>query len=201
MRRRKMKSNVRKSFKNFYIHEKHEYIFEKIFNKYYKRGHWGEMREDLIREQQKDWWEKLKGLIENRDYGSLYMAVNHRKNMVSREMFSKLTGINIKQKTSKIIQETLQEFCITEKTSDFEKLKKNKVELTPEERKCCMDSKATWNFHFGRDGKRQLTPAVWKSVNEKGDVTYICNTHRAYNTSSTMKGAIDRFHKFIKGTA
>lgn len=34
-----------------------------------------------------------------------------------------------------------------------------------------------------------------------GKVTYVCNTHRAYNTAPTLAGAITRFHKFIKGTA
>ena len=109
-----MTKKVRKSFKDFYTNEKHEMMFEKTFSKYYKRGHWGEMRKELIREQQKDWWEKLKNLIEEKDYGSLLMAVGHRKNKVSREMFSKLTGINIKQKTTKIIKETLREYCLKE---------------------------------------------------------------------------------------
>ncbi len=84
-----------------------------------------------------------------------------------------------------------------EAASEFQKLKKNKVELTPEERKKCMDEKAVWHFH-----NSGATPAVWKSVCPKtGKVTYITNTHRAYNTAPTLKGAIGRFHKFIKSTA
>jgi len=81
--------------------------------------------------------------------------------------------------------------------SDFEKLKKNKVTLTDEERAEVMKRKAVW--HMGADGK--ASPAVWKSVNDKGEVTYVTNTHRAYNTAKTLKGAIGRYHKFIKGTA
>lgn len=84
---------------------------------------------------------------------------------------------------------------LTEK-NDFEKLKKNKVPLDPEERQLCMDRDCTWNF----TGKP--TPAVWKSKDPKtGKVTYITNTHRAYNTATTVKGAIRRYHDFIKGTA
>lgn len=79
---------------------------------------------------------------------------------------------------------------------DFKTLKKNKVELTTDERKKVMDSKATWNM--GKDG--QPSPAVWKAeVN--GTTWYVTNTHRAYNVTKTLEGTIKRFHEFIKGTA
>jgi len=83
----------------------------------------------------------------------------------------------------------------------FKKLQKHKKPLTPEERALVMKSKAVWNFHFGRDGKRQATPAVWKSVQPDGRTIYVTNTHRAFNTAPTVKGAINRYHTFIKGTA
>ena len=82
--------------------------------------------------------------------------------------------------------------------SDFKQLQKNKVDLTPKERKIVMDKKAVW--HHGPKGEE--TAAVWKSIDPKTKkVTYITNTHRAYNTASTLKGAIGRYHSFIKGTA
>jgi hypothetical protein len=59
-----------------------------------------------------------------------------------------------------------------------------------------MDKKAVWHMNGGGP-----SPAVWKSVNKDGKVTYVTHTHRAYNTAPTLKGAIGRFHKFIKGTA
>jgi hypothetical protein len=80
--------------------------------------------------------------------------------------------------------------------SEFQKLKDNKVALTPEERKEVMDKKAVWHMNGGGP-----SPAVWKSVNKDGKTTYVTHTHRAYNTAPTLKGAIGRFHKFIKGTA
>lgn len=81
--------------------------------------------------------------------------------------------------------------------SEFQKLKDNKVRLTPEERKQCMSKKAVWHFNGGSP-----SPAVWKSKDPKtGKTTYVTNTHRAYNTAPTLKGAIGRYHKFIKGTA
>lgn len=80
----------------------------------------------------------------------------------------------------------------------FKNLQKNKKPLTDEERDEVMRSKATW--HHGPKGEE--TPAVWKSVCPKtGKCTYVTNTHRAYNTASTLKGAIGRYHDFIKGTA
>ena len=86
----------------------------------------------------------------------------------------------------------------TKAKSEFDKLEDNKVPLTPEERKKVIDADAVW--HHGPNGKE--SPAVWKSKNPKtGKVTYITHTHRAYNTAPTLKGAIGRYHDFIKGTA
>jgi hypothetical protein len=88
------------------------------------------------------------------------------------------------------------------KLSKFKIFQKYKVPLTPEERAECMKRKAVWHSHFGRDGKKMATPAVWKSVSPRtGVTTYVTNTHRAYNIAPTLKGAINRFHVFIKGTA
>lgn len=96
------------------------------------------------------------------------------------------------------IKQLLREDLLTEKKSEFKKLEDNKVPLTDEEREKVMDADATWNH--GPNGAP--SPAVWKSKNPKtGKITYITNTHRAYNTAPTLKGAIGRYHKFIKGTA
>jgi len=81
--------------------------------------------------------------------------------------------------------------------SAFKVLTKHKVELSPEERATVMKEKAVW--HHGPNGSP--SPAVWKSTDKSGKTTYITNTHRAYNTATTLKGAIGRYHKFIKGTA
>jgi hypothetical protein len=86
---------------------------------------------------------------------------------------------------------------LTEAKNEFKKLQDNKVPLTDEERKQVMDADATW--HHGPNG--EATPAVWKSENKNGKVTYITNTHRCYNIAPTLKGAIGKYHSFIKGTA
>lgn len=85
---------------------------------------------------------------------------------------------------------------ITEST-EYKTLEKNKVPLTPEEREEVMKSKAIW--HHGPKGAP--SPAVWKSKGKDGKFTYVTATHRAFNTAKTLKGAISRYHKFIKGTA
>ena len=91
----------------------------------------------------------------------------------------------------------LNELLLFERKNSFEVLKANKIPLTPEERDLVMKSNATWNF--GPNG--EASPAVWKSKDSKGKVTFVTHTHRAYNTAPTVKGAINRYHKFIKSTA
>lgn len=78
---------------------------------------------------------------------------------------------------------------------DFKTLKKHRIELDADERAKCMEKKAVWRMNGNGP-----TPAVWKS--EIGGKTwYVTNTHRAYNVTPTLDGAIGRFHKFIKSTA
>lgn len=84
--------------------------------------------------------------------------------------------------------------------SKFQKYQDNKIPLEDEERSEVMKRKAVWNMNMGKN-KTKTIPAVWKSKDKNGKITYITNTHRAYNTAPTLKGAISRFHKFIKGTA
>jgi hypothetical protein len=95
-------------------------------------------------------------------------------------------------------EESIQEGKKSKPKSKYERLKANRAPLTPEERALVMKRKAIW--HHGPNGAP--SPAVWKSVSRRtGKVTYVTNTHRAYNTRPTVRGAIDRYHKFIKGTA
>lgn len=97
----------------------------------------------------------------------------------------------------KIIREELYIIFETKAKSEFQKLKDNKIPLTDEERSIVMKRKAVW--HHGPNGAE--SPAVWKSENKDGKITFITHTHRAYNTAPTLKGAIGKFHSFIKGTS
>lgn len=100
------------NFKAFYFETKDKKTFEKIFEKYYKNGHWGKIDKEKIKSQQFDWYFKLKRMVEERDWESIFMSVENRDHKVSREMVSKLTNINIKKKAGKIIKQRLQEFCL-----------------------------------------------------------------------------------------
>ena len=81
---------------------------------------------------------------------------------------------------------------------DFDKLKQAKVDLEPEEREKVLDQKAVWHNLPGKPGTP--TPAVWKA--EVGNRTwYVTNTHRLYNATPTLKGAIGRYHRVVKQTA
>lgn len=78
-----------------------------------------------------------------------------------------------------------------------EVLKKNAVKLTDEERAEVMRRKATW--HHGPKGEE--TPAVRKSTIDGKD-WYWCGTHRAWSGGkTTLKGAINAYHRFVKSTA
>jgi hypothetical protein len=83
------------------------------------------------------------------------------------------------------------------KRSSFEILKSNKIELSKEERQECLDADAVW--HHGN--QKSPSPAVWKGKNSKGDIVYVTNTHRLYQTAATLKGAIKKFHDVVKQTA
>ncbi len=84
-----------------------------------------------------------------------------------------------------------------EPKASFQILKENRIPLTSEERKIVMKRKAVW--HHGPHGEE--TPAVWKSKDSHGNIIYVTATHRAWNSSKTLLGCINRYHKFIKSTA
>lgn len=80
---------------------------------------------------------------------------------------------------------------------DFKSLKKRKIPLSDEERAEVMTKKAVW--HQGN--KDHPSSAIWKAKTSNGKIVYGCNTHRAFQVRSTLKGAISIFHSFIKGTS
>lgn len=90
---------------------------------------------------------------------------------------------------------SFKEFLI--EGAKFKDLEKNKKPLTDEERAEVMKAKAVWHHGPGD----AASPAVWKSVDKNSKTTYVTHTHRAFDTAPTLKGAIHRYHTFIKGTA
>ena len=78
----------------------------------------------------------------------------------------------------------------------FKTLKKNRRELSDEEREKVMKAKATWSH----GPKGEATPAVWKAVVD-GETWFITNTHRAFRAKKSLEGAIREYHDFIEGTS
>jgi len=91
----------------------------------------------------------------------------------------------------------LLENILLEDKGQYKKLEKNKVPLTDEERKEVFAKDAVW--HHGPNEEK--TPAVWKSKDKDGKITYITMTHRAYNIAKSLKAIINKYHNFIKGTS
>lgn len=83
---------------------------------------------------------------------------------------------------------------------EYKVLDKHRVALTPGERAYVMDNKAVWHRAW-KNGKQVPSPAVWKAVMPDGKVWYVTNTHRVMNARPTVRGAVSRYHKFIKTTA
>lgn len=105
------KRRNRMRFKNFYTGLREDELFNLLFEKYYSRKHFGNIDKDKIKFQQKEWYKKLKTIIEERDYHSLFLVLEDRNNKVSRDFFHAFTGINIKKKSSKNLQKILEKFC------------------------------------------------------------------------------------------
>ncbi len=78
-------------------------------------------------------------------------------------------------------------------------LQKGNVPLEPAEAKLVRERKAIWNMSQPGGGTK-VELAVSKAV-VNGRPWYYTYTHRAVNTAPSLKGAIGRFHKFIKSTA
>lgn len=104
-----------------------------------------------------------------------------------------------------LLTKAIEKDLISEAKTEFQKLEDNKVPLTDDERKECFRKDAVWGYGSSINPvtgkKEQKVCAVWKSKNKNGDITYITNTHRAYNTAKSLKSIINKYHNFIKGTA
>jgi hypothetical protein len=74
---------------------------------------------------------------------------------------------------------------------DYEVLKKNKVNLSKEEREKVKAKKAEWS-----DGRS----SIFKST-VNGKNWFVTHTHRAYRVKPTINGAASEFHNYIKFTA
>jgi len=116
----------------------------------------------------------------------------------NKKLVKKLIATNKKNTIAECVN------ILLERKSYFEVLKLNKLPLTDDERKICFEKKAVWHYASSKHpitGKMvKEVSAIWKAKHN-GKMVYVTNTHRAYNTASTLEGAINKFHKCIKSTA
>lgn len=138
--------------------------------------------------------------ISEKDFKRLDEIIVIAKNVIDDALYNEISELYNQGKRLQYIAEKIwdeKQSLISEKKNEFDKLKDNKVKLTDEERAEVMKKKAVW--HQGKNGAE--SPAVWKSKDDKGKITYVTHTHRAYDTASTVGGAIKKYHDFIKDTA
>ena len=125
---------------------------------------------------------------------------NYKKSI--KKFRKNLLAMDYEKKNETSLKEFLE---LSEGASEYETLKKNKIPLTDEERKEVFKRDAVWNYASSKDpntGKLvRKVSAVWKSKDKDGKIWFITNTHRAWQKRPTLKGAINIYHSFIKGTA
>lgn len=85
----------------------HTNIFESIFEKYYTKGYFGSIDKDMIKEQQLDWFDKFLLIIEEGDISNLMSTLSSRDNCCTREWFSSMYAVDIREMGKKELLETL----------------------------------------------------------------------------------------------
>lgn len=130
------------------------------------------------------YFNKINGkvLVDNKEM--LPAAIYEMEGIWESDVEEENSDYGILNKKLKIIKKVTSEKLNEAKKSKFSKLEDNKIPLTPEERKIVMDADAIW--HHGLNGAP--SPAVWKSKDKNGKITYVTNTHRAYQDRPTLKG-------------
>lgn len=98
-------------FKNFYEFSKKEKdIFEDVFNSYYKKGYFGDIDKNELKEHHKDWYAKFLSFIKEKNAPELALALSNKENKLSREWFTQLTELNVRYKTKEKIIEIIKDY-------------------------------------------------------------------------------------------
>ena len=90
------------------LHDKYENEFNKIFERYYQKGYFGETPKEDIRLAQYKWFCRLANAINEKRHDDIIPYITNHNNKVTRSYFSKISGTDIKLKGKKEIIELLK---------------------------------------------------------------------------------------------
>jgi hypothetical protein len=90
------------------LHEKYEVVFNKIFERYYKKGYFGDIPKEEIKISQYKWFCKLANAINEKKHDKIIPFITNHNNKVTRSYFSNLFGEDIALKGKKEIIELLK---------------------------------------------------------------------------------------------
>lgn len=102
------------SFLSFYNLQRKDKIFERTFNKFYKRGYFGKIDRSLIESDQREWFDRLINLIKEKNGEELFAVMESFESKFSRECFDKIVGTNIKYKDRSIVKAEIKKFIMGE---------------------------------------------------------------------------------------
>ena len=86
------------------------FVFESVFEKFYKKGYFGKIEKDLIKESEKDWFEKFSRMLMEKRFEDLKGILCSYESKISREYFSGITNIDIRYKNKEDITSILEEY-------------------------------------------------------------------------------------------
>lgn len=95
-------------FKQFLKSQNNVSIFESTFEKYYNKGHFGSIDKQTIKEQQLDWFEKFLLVLEEGDISTIMSILSSRDYCCTREWFSNIHKVDIKELGKKEILEEVK---------------------------------------------------------------------------------------------
>ena len=90
------------------LHNKYEKVFNKIFERYYEKGYFGEVPKDEIKMAQYKWFCKLANALHEKRHEEIIPFITNHNNKVTRSYFGTLFGENITLKGKKEIIDLLK---------------------------------------------------------------------------------------------
>lgn len=93
------------SFKEYY---ECTFVFEEVFERYYKKKYFGSIDKELIKEDQKNWFDKFVRMMLEKKEEDLKSILCNYENKISREYFCGITGKDIRYKTKEEITLALE---------------------------------------------------------------------------------------------